>query len=81
MKSAYLHTYGDAEGDDGDAQGYSKRSNDKGVDGYKHFDSYHKKDGDKYGFEAHSQYGSQHGAEAGAGGKSAKYSKGGVVCF
>lgn len=33
--------------------------NDKGQDGYKHADKYHKKDGDKYGYEKHSEYGQE----------------------
>ncbi|XP_072395963.1 uncharacterized protein [Diabrotica undecimpunctata] len=57
VKEAYIHTYGDEPGADGNVQGFLKKTNDKGDDGYKHFDSYHKKDADKYGFEVHSEYG------------------------
>ncbi|CAG9864883.1 unnamed protein product [Phyllotreta striolata] len=56
-KQAYLHTFGDEPDDDGNVQGYLKKSKDKGDDGYKHFDSFHKKDSDKYGFEVHSEFG------------------------
>lgn len=59
MKNAFLHTYGDKEGDKGELQGYSKKMNDKGKDGYKHFDSFHKKDSDKYGYEIHSEFGKE----------------------
>ncbi|CAG9766748.1 unnamed protein product [Ceutorhynchus assimilis] len=62
VKNAFLHVYGDAENDDGDVHGYSKKLNDKGQDGYKHYDSFHKKDGDKYGYEKHSEYGQEHKA-------------------
>ncbi|XP_030767395.1 protein bfr2-like [Sitophilus oryzae] len=57
VKDAFLYVYGDAENDDGDVHGYSKKTNDKGQDGYKHFDSFHKKDGDKYGYEKHTEFG------------------------
>lgn len=40
-----------------DSIGYLKKSEDGGADGYKHFDSFHKKDGDKYGYEKHSAFG------------------------
>ncbi|KAH1012983.1 spore wall protein 2 isoform X1 [Dendroctonus ponderosae] len=60
VKDAFLYVYGDAENDDGDVHGYSKRMNDKGQDGYKHLDSFHKRDGDKYGYEKHSEYGQEH---------------------
>jgi hypothetical protein len=74
-KQAYLHTFGDKEKDDGDVQGYHKKTQDKGSDGYKHFDSYHKKDGDKFGFEMHSEFGkSDKGGGEGAG-KSGKYTE------
>lgn len=59
VKDAFLYVYGDAENDDGDLHGYSKKMNDKGQDGYKHADKYHKKDGDKYGYEKHSEYGQE----------------------
>lgn len=40
---------------------------DDGDDGYKHFDSFHKKNGDKYGFETFSSYGAhEHGEKSGA---------------
>lgn len=57
VKEAYLHTYGDEPGAEANVQGYVKKMNDKGDDGYKHFDSYHKKDSDKFGFEVHSEFG------------------------
>ncbi|RZC34601.1 keratin, type I cytoskeletal 9-like [Asbolus verrucosus] len=76
VKEAFLHTYGDKQDGEGDVQGYHKKSRDKGSDGYKHFDSYHKKDGDKYGFETHSEYGKANKASAGATGKSQKYTEG-----
>lgn len=59
VKDAFLYVYGDAENDDGDLHGYSKKMDDKGQDGYKHADKYHKKDGDKYGYEKHSEYGQE----------------------
>ena len=71
-----MHTYGDKEDSDGDVQGYHKKTQDKGSDGYKHFDSYHKKDGDKYGFEMHSEFGKENKGGASGGGKSEKYSEG-----
>lgn len=41
-----------------------KKSEDDGEDGYKHFDSFHKKNGDKYGYEKHSSYGAyEHGQQ------------------
>ena len=76
VKEAFLHTYGDKEDSDGDVQGYHKKTQDKGSDGYKHFDSYHKKDGDKYGFEMHSEFGKENKGGASGGGKSEKYSEG-----
>ncbi|KAF7268252.1 hypothetical protein GWI33_018614 [Rhynchophorus ferrugineus] len=62
VKDAFLYVYGDAEKDDGDVHGYSKKMNDKGQDGYKHYDSFHKKDGDKYGYEKHAEYGQENKA-------------------
>ncbi|XP_044259431.1 keratin, type I cytoskeletal 9-like [Tribolium madens] len=76
VKEAFLHTYGDKEDADGDVQGYRKKTQDKGSDGYNHFDSYHKKDGDKYGYEIHSEYGKSDKASAGNTGKSGKHSDG-----
>lgn len=55
-KGAYLHKYGD-DGSDDNIHGFHRRHEAKGSDGYKHFDSFHKKDGDKYGYEKHSAYG------------------------
>lgn len=72
VQDAFFHTYGDDKADDGDVQGYSKKSDDDGEDGYKHFDSYHKKDGDKYAFEKHSEYGQGNNHEADADGHSGK---------
>ena len=37
--------------------GYLRKSNEKGGDGYQHFESYHDKDGDAYGYEKHEAYG------------------------
>lgn len=75
VKEAFLHTYGDKEDADGDVQGYRKKTQDKGSDGYNHFDSYHKKDGDKYGYEIHSEYGKSDKGGAGSTGKSGKYTE------
>ncbi|XP_018326508.1 uncharacterized protein LOC108737874 [Agrilus planipennis] len=59
---AYIHTYTD--GADGEnEQGYYRRKSDKGNDGYKHFDSFHKKNADKYAFEAHSAFGKYAGQD------------------
>lgn len=71
-----MHSYGDEENADGDAQGYHKKSEDQGSDGYKHFDSYHKKDGDKYGYETHSEYGQANKGGADGDGTSQKYTEG-----
>lgn len=46
----------DYSSDDGSV-GYLKKSQEGGADGYKHFDSFHKKDGDKYGYEKHTSFG------------------------
>ncbi|VEN58940.1 unnamed protein product [Callosobruchus maculatus] len=62
VKDAFLHTYGDKEGQKGDEIGYSKKVNDKGSDGYEHVDGFHKKDSDKYGYEIHSEFGKQNKA-------------------
>lgn len=37
--------------------GYLKRSDEKGGDGYQHFESYHNKDGDAFGYEKHEAFG------------------------
>lgn len=37
--------------------GYLKKTNEKGGDGYQHFESYHDKDGDSYGYEKHEAFG------------------------
>ncbi|GLV41105.1 hypothetical protein CBL_04629 [Carabus blaptoides fortunei] len=60
----YGHNYA-ADGED--SVGYLKRSEDGGSDGYKQFDSYHKKDGDKYGYEKHTSFGKADHAEYDAG--------------
>lgn len=73
VKKAYLHTYGDKKGDNGELQGYSKKMNDKGKDGYKHFDSYHKKDSDKYGYEIHSEFGKENKHKVDTGSKKQKH--------
>ncbi|CAH1119241.1 unnamed protein product [Phaedon cochleariae] len=65
VKSAYLHTFGDHDADDGDIHGFSKKKDAKGDDGYKHFDSYHKKNSDKYGFEVQSEFGEKDKASVG----------------
>ncbi|KAK5649306.1 hypothetical protein RI129_000335 [Pyrocoelia pectoralis] len=63
---AYIKSY--SNGDDGDNEsGYHKVSNDKGGDGYKHLDSFHKADSDKYGYEAHSSFGKAAGYDDEAG--------------
>ncbi|CAH0554094.1 unnamed protein product [Brassicogethes aeneus] len=72
IQDAFFHTYGDDKDGDGDLQGYSKKYDDDGEDGYKHFDSYHKKDGDNYAFEKHTEYGQENKNEADAGEKSQK---------
>lgn len=74
VKNAFLHTYGDKEGDVGELQGYSKKMNDKGKDGYKHFDSFHKKDSDKYGYEINSEFGKEnkHKVDTGSSQKNQK---------
>ncbi|XP_060526760.1 uncharacterized protein LOC132702246 [Cylas formicarius] len=64
VKDAYIYVYGNSGDDEGDLHGYSKKMDDKGQDGYKHYDSYHKKDGDKYGYEKHSEYGQGNKAKA-----------------
>lgn len=50
---------------DDDDQGYYTSKSKKGDNGYKHFDSYHKKGGDKYGYESHSAYGHAKGGKDG----------------
>lgn len=60
VKDAFLYVYGDPENDEGDVHGYTKRMDDKGQDGYKHRDSFHKQDGNKYGYEKHSEFGQEH---------------------
>lgn len=37
--------------------GYLKKTNEKGGDGYQHFESFHNKDGDSYGYEKHEAFG------------------------
>lgn len=58
----YGHNYA---ADDEDSVGYLKRAEDGGSEGYKQFDSYHKKDGDKYGYEKHTAFGKADHAEYG----------------
>ncbi|KAL1490530.1 hypothetical protein ABEB36_013208 [Hypothenemus hampei] len=60
VKDAFLYVYGDDEDGEGDVHGYSKRIDDRGQDGYKHRDTFHKRDGDKYGYEKHSEFGQEH---------------------
>lgn len=55
-KGAYLHKYGD-DGAKDNVHGFHRRHEENGSDGYKHFDSFHKKDGDKYGYEKHAAFG------------------------
>lgn len=59
---------------DDDDSGYYTSKSTKGDNGYKHFDSYHKKGGDKYGYEAHSAYGkAKKGKDGGSHHSSGKY--------
>lgn len=74
VKDAFLHTYGDKNEEDGELQGYTKKMQDKANDGYKHFDSYHKKDSDKYGYEVHSEFGHANKAGVDTTGANGKYS-------
>ncbi|KAB0800448.1 hypothetical protein PPYR_06188 [Photinus pyralis] len=70
---AYIKRYNN--GDDGDNErGYHKVSNDKGGDGYKHFDSFHKTDSDKYGYETHSAFGKSAGNDDESG-ENVKYTQ------
>lgn len=62
-KSAYLETFGDND----DEKGYHTSKKDKGQDGYKNHEEYHKKDSDSYGFEKHTEFGKEE-----KGGKSSK---------
>lgn len=71
-KGAYLHKYGD-DGDKDNVHGFHTRHENKGSDGYKHFDSFHKKDGDKYGYEKHTAYGKAKKDYQDADGGSGKY--------
>lgn len=59
--------------------GYVKKSDEKGGDGYEHFESFHDKDGDAYGYEKHEAFGGKGAAKKknGAKGKSAWISSGG----
>nr|XP_023027666.1 uncharacterized protein LOC111515690 [Leptinotarsa decemlineata] len=57
VKKAFIHTHGDNVDDDGHILGFSKKMNSEGDDGYKHFDSFHKKNNNKYGFEIFSKFG------------------------
>lgn len=53
-EGGYYRTYGsDAEGE----KGYLKETYDKGDQGYKTLDTFHKQDGDKYEFETQTTYG------------------------
>ncbi|KAL3276614.1 hypothetical protein HHI36_011986 [Cryptolaemus montrouzieri] len=52
-KKAYLETFGDND----DEKGYHTSTQDKGNDGYKKHEEFHKKDSDSYGFEKHSEFG------------------------
>ncbi|KAG5895387.1 hypothetical protein JTB14_029610 [Gonioctena quinquepunctata] len=61
--------------DDGDVQGFSKKTNANGNDGYKHFDSYHKKDANKYGFELFSKFGKAKKASVDTNGENEKYAE------
>lgn len=46
--------------------GYLKKSDDRGADGYEHFESYHDKDGDAYGYEKHEAFGGKKGEKGGS---------------
>lgn len=50
---------------DDDDSGYYRSKSTKGDNGYKHFDSYHKKGGDKYGYEKHTAFGKGTGGKDG----------------
>lgn len=53
-EGGYYRTYGgDAEGE----KGYLKETYDKGDQGYKTLDTFHKQDGNKYEFETQTTYG------------------------
>lgn len=67
MKNAFLHTYGDKEGEEGNLLGYSKKMRDRGNDGYQHADGFHKKDSDKFGYEFHTEFGQENKAKIEAG--------------
>lgn len=72
----FVRTFGAAEDQKNKVHGYRQRVNDDGDDGYKHFDSFHKKNGDKYGYETFSSYGiHEHGAKEGGDAHSGAESK------
>lgn len=74
MKNAFIRTYGDKAGDKGGIHGYSKKLNDRGNEGYNHFDSFLNKDADKYGYEVHSEFGKSEKAGVDVADKNGKYS-------
>ncbi|KAK9874626.1 hypothetical protein WA026_005455 [Henosepilachna vigintioctopunctata] len=61
-KTAYLEVFDD----DDQEKGYQARTKDKGKDGYKKREDYHKKDSDSYGFEKHTEFGMKHQEEKAA---------------
>lgn len=68
-KKLFVRTYGKAEDEKKKVHGYKKSTDDEADDGYKHYDSFHKKNGDKYGYETFASYGSAQHKEDAAGGK------------
>lgn len=56
--SHHHQKHGDGLNHDNDV-GYLKKSDEKGGDGYEHFESFHNKDGDAYGYEKHEAFGNK----------------------
>ncbi|KAG8252444.1 hypothetical protein J6590_057165 [Homalodisca vitripennis] len=58
-------------------EGYHHSHSTRGGDGYKHFDSFHKKDGDAFGYEKHYAFGNgDKGDDGGAYHESTSYNSG-----
>lgn len=53
--------------------GYLKKSEEKGGDGYQHFESFHNKDGDSYGYEKHEAVGKSNKGESTDGKKGKQF--------
>lgn len=68
----FLREYGDQDSK-ANERGYHRTSEDQGDDGYKHFDSFHKKNSDKYGHEHHSAFGKSKKSKNRVSASNAKY--------